>query len=291
MSINAYISIILNGMLIGGVYGLSSSAFTFQVGALKLTNFAYGASLAFAMYLTYFILKIWNMPWVITIVLVLAAMFVLGWFMRKTVLSKLDRGTQILCSMGAQLIVFNAVILIFTAYPRDLAIIETRIQLADKVSIGVIQLACFIISGLVLIGFHLFLKHTWTGKAIKAVVQKKDIANLMGIKSDRMLDLAFSLSYVMIGLAGIMLMLMFQVDPSFGNYMQLIAFVVCIVAGLGNLTGAYLTGIIVGVGSALINGVIGAQFHDPLLFSVFIVILLLRPNGIFTSKSKVARKI
>jgi branched-chain amino acid transport system permease protein len=218
-------------------------------------------------------------------------MFALGWFMRKTVLSKLERGTQILCSMGAQLIVFNAIILIFSAYPRDLAIIETRIDLAPKVSIGLIQLACFIMSGIVLIRFHLFLKYTWTGKAIKAVVQKKDIANLMGIKSERMLDLAFSLSYVMIGLAGIMLMLMFQVEPNFGNYLQLIAFIVCITAGLGNRTGAYLMGMIVGVFSALINGVIGSQFHDPLLFSIFIVILLLRPNGVFTSKAHVARKI
>ena len=130
-----------------------------------------------------------------------------------------------------------------------------------------------------------------TGRAIRAVVQNKSIASTMGINSERMMDIAFSLSYALIGLSGVMLMIMFQVDPNFGNYIQTIAFLVCISAGLGNLKGSYFSGIIVGVTSALITYLLGAKWHNPVLFGLFVIILLVRPYGIFNSKKNVARSL
>ena len=291
MSVSAYINIILNGICVGGLYGLTSSAFSFQVGALRMTNFSYGASIMLSMYLTFFFLRMINAPIIVAVLTVIIINFALGWIMRKTILRKIDRGMNILCTMGLQLIIINAVLFIFTAYPRDMAIFEERIFITSEISISPIQLLCFCMAAIILLSFHLFLNKTWTGRSIRAVVQNREVANLMGINSEKTLDLAFALSYILIGVAGMMLMTMFTVEPEFGNSIQTIGFIVCIAAGLGNLKGAFFTGIIVGVLSALISGVLGAVYHDPVLYSLFVIVLLVRPYGIFNSSRNVARKI
>lgn len=290
-TVAAAISVILNGILMGGVYGLTSSAWSFQCGALKFANFGYGASIMLSMYITYFGLTEWNLGPIVTFILVLVLNVLLGLGMRLTVLRKSDRSTQILCTMGLQMIIINLVNFIFTSYPRTLALFETRFYFTDTISIGLTQLFCFVLAAVILISFQLFLSFTWTGRAIRAVVQNRDVANLMGIKSDRILNTAFALSYVLIGISGLMMMLMYQVEPNFGNSIQSIAFLVCVSAGLGSLGGAFFSGILVGVTSALINYFIGATYHDPILYSLFIIILLVRPFGIFTKKSQVARTL
>lgn len=95
----------------------------------------------------------------------------------------------------------------------------------------------------------------------------------------------------MIAIAGIMLMTMFTVDPNFGVTWQSYAFIICISAGIGNLYGAFLSGLIVGVVSSLIKGIIGPFYHDPILYALFVIILLLRPYGIFNKAENVARTI
>lgn len=282
---------VINAICVGGVYGLTSSAWSFQVGSLRFANFAYGASLMVSMYLTYYGLREWNLPWAVIILLVLAANFLLGLVMRKTVLNTNDRGTQILCTTGFSLIMINLVTFICTAYPRNLSLVEKRLYLTPDISVGTIQLICFVLAAVILFSFQMYLQKTWTGRAIRAVVQNRSVATLMGINSNVILDVAFAISYMMIGISGIMMMLMFQAEPIAGEYMQTIAFIVCVSAGLGSLSGAFYTGIIVAIVSASINFFIGSKFHDPLLFAIFVIILIVRPYGIFNSKKNVARTL
>lgn len=291
MNGSAYIAVILNGILVGGVYGLFSSAFTFQSGALKFANFSYGACLMLSMYLTYASTQLWHMPVAVAVVFVLLCNVLLGFILRKTVLRTTNFGTQILCTMGVSMILTNIITFFFTSYPRDLAIFEYRIHITEQVSIGSIQLVCFVLAGVVLLGFQFFLTRTWQGKAIRAVVQNQDIAATMGINTRRAMDMAFSLSYMLIGVSGIMLMIMNSARPDIGNYFQTLAFIICVSAGIGNMGGAFFSGIFVGVLSALITTVLGAQFHDPLLFGLFVILLLIRPYGIFNSRKKVASSI
>ncbi len=288
---SAILGYVLNGICIGGVYGLVSSAWSFQCGALKFANFAYGASIMLSMYITYFSIREWNIPLPIAVLIVLVMDICLGFLMRKTVLWRHDRNTQILCTMGLSLIIINLVDFVFTSYPRDFGILETRIFFTDTISIGRTQLICFVMSAVILITFQMFLSKTWTGRSIRAVVQNREVATLMGVKGARTLDLAFALSYVLIAIAGIMLMSMYQVEPAYGDRMQSIAFIVCVSAGLGNLSGAFLSGILVGVLEQLIVGLLGAQFRTPILYGLFVIILLARPHGIFTKKQNVARSI
>lgn len=291
MDVSVYIEVILNGICIGGLYGLLSSAWSFQVGALKFANFAYGASIMLSMYLTYFMIIEWNIPIVLAIILILAVNFMLGWVMRKTMLKGKDRNRMILCTMGLQLLMINLVTFIFTGYPRDMAIFETRIYLTERISIGVIQLICFVMSLVILFSFQYFLKKTWTGRAIRSVVQNKEVATLMGINSEKMLDVAYSLSYMLIGISAMMLMTMYQVEPAFGTSIQSTAFMVCVIAGLGNLSGAFFSGIFVGVISGLLSMIVGAQYLNPIIYTLFVIVLLVKPYGLFTKSTNIARKL
>ena len=287
----AIVGYILNGICIGGVYGLVSSAWSFQCGALKFANFTYGASIMLTMYITYFSVREWGIPMIVAFFMIVLMNILLGYLMRKTVLWRQDRNTQILCTMGLSLIIVNLVDFIFTSYPRDFGILETRIFFTENISIGRTQLLCFLMSAAILISFQTFLSKTWTGRSIRAVVQNREVATLMGVKGGRTLDLAFALSYILIAIAGIMLMSMYQVEPTYGDRMQSIAFIVCVSAGLGNLSGAFMSGILVGVLEQLIVGLLGAQFRTPVLYGLFVIILLARPHGIFTKKQNVARSI
>jgi branched-chain amino acid transport system permease protein len=291
MGVSAYISIILNGILTGGVYGLFSSAFSFQAGALGYANFAYGAQIMLSMYITYYSVIVWRLALPLALVLVLGGNILIGYIFRKTALNNDEFGTQILCTMGVSMIIINLCTFFATAYPRDMAILEKRLYITNTISIGTIQLICFILAAVILWSFHLFLTKTWYGMAIRAVVEKKETASLMGINTGHILDLAFSISCCLIGISGIMLMTMFSVTPLFGDYLQTIAFIVCISAGLGNMGGAFFSGITIGVLSSLITTILGSRFHDPLLFALFVLLLIIRPYGIFNSKKRIVRAV
>ena len=291
MGFSAYLQVIINGILTGGLYGLMSCAWSFQTGALHYANFTYGASMMLSAYLCFYMVRMWNLPIPLMIVSVLAFNILLGFTLRKTVLKQKDFNKMIVCTMGVEMIMTNLATLLCTATPRDFALLEKRIYLTDQVSIGSIQLVCFILSLILLFAFQTFLKKTWTGKAIRAVVQNSEVASTMGIKSERTMDLAFSLSYMLIGIAAMLLALLNQIDPDFGTPFQSKAFMVCVLAGIGNLGGTFFSGILVGVVTALLGFVLGAEYLNPLTYGLFVLILLLRPHGLFTKANTVARKL
>lgn len=291
MGFSAYMQIIINGILTGGLYGLMACAWSFQVGALHFANFAYGSSIMLSSYWTFFMVREWGVPIPLTIVLVLAFNVALGLLLRKTVLRGKDYNKMIVCTMGVQMIIVNLVTFFFTAIPRDFAILETRIYLTKDISIGATQLVCFILSLIFLFAFQIFLKKTWAGKSIRAVVENGEVASLMGIRSERIIDLAFSLSYMLIGVAAMLLSLMNQITPKFGDPIQSSAFMVCVLAGLGNLGGTFFSGIIVGVVTALIGFIFGSHYLNPITYGLFVLVLLIKPYGLFTKASSVARKL
>lgn len=114
---------------------------------------------------------------------------------------------------------------------------------------------------------------------------------MMGIDGEKIVSIAYSLSYSLIGIAAIILMTMFQVEPTFGGKLQTYAFLICVAAGIGNISGALWSGILVGVLSSLISSVLPSAFHDAVIFTLFVIILLVRPHGLFTKKDSLAHTI
>jgi len=279
-------TILISGLCTGGVYGLFASSFTFQCGSLNITDFSFGSWLMLAMYMTFFMYsyKGWHISIIPLIIVLFICYFIISYFLSKHVLSKRNEFVNMIITMGISLVIQNAAILFFTSYPRTLGIIEKTITIGIGIQIGLTKLIMLFLSAVILIGFQIFLNRTWTGKTIRAVVQQKEVAYLMGINADRVKNLAFAISYVLLAASGIMLMILFSVEPTAGSFYQMMSFLICIIAGLGNMRGAFYSGLLIGVIIGFLNIFI-SQFAMAFLFFIFVIILVVKPKGLFALKS------
>jgi branched-chain amino acid transport system permease protein len=277
-------TILISGLCTGGVYGLFASSFTFQCGSLNITDFSFGSWLMLSMYMTFFMYKGWHISIIPFIIILFLCYFIISYLISKHMLSKRNEFVNMIITMGISLVIQNAAILFFTSYPRTLGIIEKTITIGNGIQIGLTKLAMLFLSAIILIGFQIFLNRTWTGKTIRAVVQQKEVSYLMGINSDRVKNLAFAISYVLLAASGIMLMILFSVEPTAGGFYQMMSFLICIIAGLGNMKGAFYSGLLIGVIIGFLNIFI-SQFAMVFLFFIFVIILVVKPKGLFALKS------
>lgn len=273
MTAEVFATLLLSGVFTGALYGLFASGLTFQLGSLSIANFGYGSWLALAMYTTFFALRMWNIPlWGIIIALPLVY-FALGYFIRTIVLTRETLAVQILTTLGIAMIVDGLIYLFYTPAPRTLGIVEPLFFLAPNIHVGLLRLLAFVIAGVTLISFQLFLRRSYLGKMIRAVVEEPETAQLMGINAKRILGIAFGLSFVLIAIAGIMMIHLFPVTSTSGSIYQLMSFLIATIAGLGNMRGAFFAGIAIGVMNAFMLYFI-SSFATVILFSVFVVVLV-----------------
>ena len=139
----------------------------------------------------------------------------------------------------------------------------------------------------VLIGFQVFLNRTWPGKSIRAIVQQREIAELMGVNSEKTMNTAYGASYMLAAIAGSMLAVFIPITPFTGAYYQTLSFIICIAAGRSYMQGALYIGIMIGILEAFLQFFI-SKYSMPIIFTAFVLALVLRPNGLFTSSKSVA---
>ncbi|MBB3932569.1 branched-chain amino acid transport system permease protein [Kaistia hirudinis] len=269
------ITLLLNGLFTGAIYGLFASGLTFQLGSLSIANFGYGSWLILAMYTTFFALKIWNVPLAFVVLVLPVIYFAAGYVIRNRLLVGGSLNVQILSTIGIAMIVDGLIILFYSPAPRTLGIIEPLIEIAPGIRIGAIRLTVFILAAVLLVLFQLFLQRSHLGKVIRAVVLEKETAMLMGINSERIIGIAFGISFVLIAISGIMLIHLFPVTTSAGSSYQLMSFLIATIAGLGNMRGAFYAGLAIGVLNAFLL-YFAASFVTVVIFSLFVVVLILR---------------
>lgn len=279
LDLPSFLTILISGICTGGVYGLFASSFTFQIGSLDTPDFSFGAWIMLSMYLTFFSQKIWNVG--VLVFLLIPVYFGVGYLVNRFLLSKQTLYIKMLITMGISFMIQNFVILVFTAFPRNLGIIDRAITIGNGVQIGMLKLIMLVSSAVLLIGLQLFISKTWMGRTIRAIIQQKEAAYLMGINAEKIKNIAFGVSYGMVFISGMMLLVLFSVEPTAGGFYQMMSFLICIIAGLGNMRGAFYSGLLIGVLISFLNIFI-AQYAMFVLFLIFIVILVIKPTGLFT---------
>ena len=277
-------TIIINGICTGGVYGLTASAFSFQLGALRVVNFSYGAFLMVAMYAVFFLVQHAKVPlWVAGLVF-MPVFALLGWVLRRFHVTTVRDEIQILMTMGLAIIFENAALFVWGSFPRSLSVIEQGFEIGG-IYIGITRLGLLVLSAVILLGFHLFLTRTWVGMAIRAMVQTRDAAIVAGVDTEKIACLAFAVSSGIVAMAAALLMALFSVEPGSGGYYLLFGFLVTVMGGPGNLWGSFLAGCLIGIISAVAM-FLNPGMHDTVIFVSFVLVLLIRPYGLFGSKEK-----
>lgn len=280
-----FLQLIVNGLLIGGVYGLISVGLTLVFGVLRIVNFAHGELLMLGMFAGFWAYRLLGLDPNLAAILVLPGFFALGlaiyYVVIRPVLSSAALA-QFFCTIGLSIFLQNAALLAWGADLRSLHTTYSQSYLEiGEVTVSVVRLIAFVASMLLSAALLVFLHYTFMGKAMRAMVQNPQAAVLIGIPVGRTYAIAFALGIACVGAAGAILVPIFQIYPSIGLNFVLTAFVVVVLGGMGSVHGAIIGGLIVGLVEALSGYFIAPTVKEVVYYMIFLAILLMRPSGLF----------
>jgi len=274
----------VSGLLLGGVYALISIGLTLIFGVMRVVNFAHGEFLMIAMYATFWLFELYGLDPYISIFIVTAALFLVGLLTQAAIVRPVLRGSpamQIFATVGLSIVLQNAALVLWKADYRSVDTAYSKAVLSlGPLQVGLSRLVAFLVALAITIGLFYFLKKSYLGKAIRCVAQDRTAALLMGINISRINLITFGIGTALVGVAGAILMPIYPTFPTVGTYFVLIAFVVVVLGGMGNVTGAFLGGLIIGLVEAF-SGFYVPALKEAIYFVVFILVLLIRPTGLF----------
>src|SRR6187431_115985 len=285
-----WLNVILQGVLIGGLYAMFAAGLSLIFGVMRLVNIAHGDLIVLAAYVSLMVTQAFGMDPLTSLLLVVPIMAAIGYGLQRGLLNRTlgdDVLPPLLVTFGLSVIIQNALLELFTADSRRLkagAIEVASFQIGEGVWIGVLPLLQFVVAVAVIAGLQLVFYRTALGRAFRATSDDQSVAQLMGLDNRHIFALAMALSLAVVAVAGVFLAVRTNFDPAIGPARLIFGFEAVIIGGLGSMWGTLAGGIILGVSQA-----IGAQI-DPgwqLLAGhiVFLTILAVRPQGLFPKVS------
>lgn len=280
------LQVIVYGVLNGSIYALISVGFTVIFGVMGIVNFAYGQLIVVSMYISLFLFEYYRIDPFVSMIFTIPLFFGIGIVTYKFTIQwilKTPHHIQMMATLGIMIFLENAMLFIFKGTPRGIITSYTSSMLPflGDVKISVPRLFATIVSLTVIIAFFLFLKATTFGKTIEATADNEEGAMVVGIETNKVFAVAFSLACVLEAIAGSSIIAFSVVDPHTGFPFGLKAFMVVILAGLGSILGAIAGGIIFGVIEALSSVFISASLGNAVLFLILSVVLVFKPSGLF----------
>ena len=276
---------LLDGILMGGVYALAALGLSLIFGVLKITNFAHGAMMTVGMYVVYALSSSMGMNPYLALPVAMVLMFLIGFLIQRFPIHYIEHApahNQLLLTLGVAYILENVLLVAFTPNYKTLTVsgFEKAWHLGS-LTFAPAKLIAFAVVILVTGCVYYLLYRTHTGNSIRASAQNDTGAKLMGINVRNIRAIAFGIGAVCTGIAGGLLTPIMSIYPTLGESFQLKCFVIAVLGGMGNLWGALLSGLIIGVIESLSGYFLGGSWSDMLIYGVFILILFIRPTGLF----------
>lgn len=283
---------LVNGVALGSTYALVALGFTMVYGLLFFVNLPHGEVMMVGTYLAFFALGA-GMPLWVAVPVALGGAAVLGVLVERLAYSRLERARRlapVLSALGLVLIMQNAVRILFGPQSRSFppllgsSVLELSGMRVASSAVWTIGLTVALLALL-----EWFSRSTDTGIAIRAASQDRDASVLMGINPRRVVAVTFALGSALAAAAGIMLAARYgAVSPFMGFPVMLKAFAACVLGGIGNVRGAVLGAMLIGVAEALAGAYLGGVYQDGVAFVVLILALLIRPSGLLRGRTEVA---
>jgi len=288
MDSNLALQLTIQGVLLGGIYGLIALGLSLIFGVMGVINFAHGQMMVMAMYVSYWIFVLLGLDPYFSLVIVAGIIFVLGYLIQSTVVNRIldyPEAMQVLPLVSMGLILENSALLFWGPDHRSP---QTALSLETlwigPVMIDVSRLIAFGLAILITILIFIFLRKTDIGKRIRAASDNRTGAILVGINVDRINNTSFALGAATTAAAGVLLLPLMPLSPYLGHDFTLTAFIVVILGGMGNLMGALVGGLILGVAESTSTLFLPATLKQVVSFSILIIIMLFRPQGLFGGK-------
>lgn len=281
------LSALISGLGLGSMYGLMALGFYMTYAVSGTVNFAQGSSMMLGAVLCFTFAQTYGMPMALAIVLALMLCAVYGVVVERLAVRPFaSRGSNawLMSTVALGIVLDNVVMHTFGREPRSLPspLVSAPIDLAG-VGLGVypLQLLIPVIGLLLAAALHTVARRTRWGVALLAVVQNRDAARLMGIPISRAIAVAFALSTLFAGVAGILIAPLFNVNADMGTLFGLKAFAVAILGGITSAWGVMIAGLLFGLAEGLITVTLGSSYTQMITFALVIAVLALRPNGLF----------
>jgi branched-chain amino acid transport system permease protein len=292
MTFQAFGQNLVFGILVGALYGLVALGLSLTFGVTKFLNVAHGELVMFGGYASFWAFSLLGVDPFLSIPITMVLMFLMGGILYKLVFSrtvKLPEESKIkntlLVAFGLSVILQNLALRFWTADERG---ITTSYFSTAFTGLGIrfpiIKVASLVIAIAFLIALQLFLKKTYTGKAIRATAQNWEAASLMGIDIHKVYILSFALGAALAGAAGTLVSINYSIQPSMGLGWTMKALIVMVLGGLGNIPGTIIGGLILGVTESATSFFISSNYREVAGLVLFILVLILRSQGLFGHK-------
>lgn len=279
---------VINGLQLGAVYALIALGYTMVYGVLRLINFAHGDIFMFGAFTAYFLITKWDCPVYVVFVITVCVTALLGFAVEKIAyrpLRSAPRISLLITAVGVSLFMeyFLSLKSLFgpdyIAFPRPF-----DVQLFDLkwFSVTNIQLIIFSVTAVSLLLLYLLIYKTRYGRAMRAVSHDPEVAALMGININGIISFTFIVGTGLAGIGGILYAFAYpQINVFMGIMPGIKSFIAAVLGGIGLIHGAVLGGIIIGMLEVFVSAFLSSTFRDGVIFIVLLLVLLLRPNGLF----------
>jgi branched-chain amino acid transport system permease protein len=277
----------INGLSLGAIYALIALGYTMVYGIIKLINFAHGDIMMVGAYVGFFSITLLGTDIVVAMLAAMIFCAILGVIMEKVAYRPLRNSTRIaalITAIGLSLFLEYITVVILGPTQKVFPASAFPVKAYNIAGLSILnkQVFVFVSAVLLMVILQYIIKRTKTGKAMRAVSLDREAAVLMGISVDRTISITFAIGSALAAAAGVMIGVYYQtINPLMGIIPGLKAFVAAVLGGIGLVPGAMVGGFVMGLLETLVMGYGNSLYRDAVAFGVLIIILLIRPTGLF----------
>ena len=275
------LQLLIDGLLIGSIFALAAYGLALVWGVMNIKNLAQGDFVIMGGYIAFTLSESpFNLHPILSIPLVFVIMFIFGWVLYQTIIRRVierDLFTSLLATFGLAIVIQQ---LINLAYGPDVQTIRSEMAIREffegEVTIADIKFVSFILAMIMGLMITIFMKKSRMGRAIRATSQNARAARIMGIDTDRVYAFTFSLNAAICGIAGVLISMIWVIQPFFGITHSIRAFVIVTSAGFGNLIGVILSALGLGAVEQFSGFILGAEFQQATVVGLLVGVLIIR---------------
>ncbi|MEN6572268.1 MAG: branched-chain amino acid ABC transporter permease [Anaerolineaceae bacterium] len=287
---NQILQILMLGLCLGGVYALMSSGMTLIFGVMRIVNLAHAAFIVLGAYLAFWLFKLWHVDPIVSVAVTMPALFLIGIGYYRLVFARRADNPRftdltVLITFATGLVIEGVLAFFFTGiYRSTTPVYAQKSFLFGDFFLPQSQVYATVISIVLIVSLWLFLRYTRIGNAIRATMQNRNAAQVVGVNVTWISTLAFGIGLAMAGASGSLISFIFTFYPA--KHVAWIGMIMCLVVlgGMGSLMGSLVASFLLATAAAFVNFYFGASYAPITFYLALFLILLFRPQGLFGKK-------
>ncbi|MEE9591847.1 MAG: branched-chain amino acid ABC transporter permease [Thermodesulfobacteriota bacterium] len=277
-----YLQIAVGGLLLGALYALMACGLNLIFGVMRVINVAHGEFLMLGAFSAFFFFSLLDLNPILSLFIVVPFAFLLGYTLQRMLVERLVGGPELsslLATYGLSILIMNLGLALFTSNFRSVPVFQGSFLIGD-IAFSKPRLIAAGVSIFITFSVYLFLEKTKRGKAIRAVSQHPQIAEICGIDVTKIRMLTFGIALAMAASAGVLISMIFSFSPEVGADFILKSFAIIIIGGMGSFIGAFLGGLILGLGESFTAFFLSGQWAQGVAYLLLVLVLLMKPSGL-----------